>query len=46
MELDLRNTSVLILAGICKGVEVKMDHSSRKFGSEDKGRQIKGSSNF
>ena len=26
--------------------EKKKDHSSKKFGSEDKGRQIKGSSNF
>ena len=38
-----------MLVRICKDVEAvkkKMDHSSKKFGSEDKGRQIKGSSNF
>lgn len=29
-----------------EAVKKKMDHSSKKFGSEDKGRQIKGSSNF
>lgn len=30
----------------CGSSKKKMDHSSKKFGSEDKGRQIKGSSNF
>lgn len=47
--MDLRNSSV-IMVRICKNVEAvkkkKKDHSSKKFGSKDKGRQIKGSSNF
>ena len=30
----------------CGIIKKKKDHSSKKFGSEDKGRQIKGSSNF
>ena len=30
----------------CRSSKKEKDHSSKKFGSEDKGRQIKGSSNF